>query len=93
MEALERDVQTLEKDVATSEKLIGSNLRNTAVLQVQQVEHQDRIKVTEKAIDKIGSRLTRLEIALAVLIAVTASPKLGGPSLPQFTTSVLHYLT
>lgn len=39
-------------------------------------------------LEKVGNRVGRVEKLLLVLIVMTCSPKLGGPSAPQILTAI-----
>lgn len=43
-------------------------------------------------LDKLGVRVRRVEIGVAVLIASAASPRLGGPTLSDVTTALIGAL-
>lgn len=43
-------------------------------------------------LEKVGARVGRVEKALIVIAILTASPKLGGPTVPQVVTAVLGVL-
>ena len=54
---------------------------------------RDLYETAEKAdqkLEKVETRVGRVEKAVIVLVVVTASPKLGGPSASQLITALLN---
>lgn len=45
---------------------------------------------TDEKLEKVNSRISRIEKAVFVLILIVASPKVGGPRASDLVSAVLH---